>query len=86
MKTTDYLIYRHGANGANQSTERVAVAICTAPNKDAAVERVAREVNCYANQHLSAVPKSRALTTDWNELLTDAAIDDEIVEFRWDDK
>jgi hypothetical protein len=74
---TDYLIYRHGSNSANQSlSDKEPVAIVEAPSRTAAIETEGDEhvrrlaldpsVSVYANQWLEAVPKSKVRVTDWN--------------------
>ena len=70
-RRVDYLIYRHGSNAFNQSmTQAMAVAIVNdAPNETEA-RRFAGEsipaASCYNNQHLEAVPVSRAKRVDVN--------------------
>lgn len=72
-KMTNYLIYRHGSNGANQSMcNKMPVAIVTAESKQAAKDAVALErpeITVYANQFLSAIPESTAPVGDWNAQL-----------------
>jgi len=56
-----YLITRHGANTANQSmTPSMDVCIVAATNADEAVEKAAERINCYFNQHLSAIHENSA--------------------------
>lgn len=85
MKNFNYLIYRTGSNAANQpmTFEPVPIAIVQAPNRDAACEHVecerkdcafvAQSINTtvYANQHLHAVPRSKANPTDWDSVLAE---------------
>ena len=67
MRTTNYLIYRHGSNSANQSmTNKMAIAIMPAVSKDAAIWRAGAYHTVYGNQFLSAVPESKANREDWN--------------------
>lgn len=83
-----YLLYRVGANRANQGDHRVPVAIVEARNQAEATATeipggvpdidlpsasvLAPEITCWANQHLEAVPQSRAPDRDWNSVLEDA--------------
>ena len=67
MRTTNYLIYRHGSNSANQSMcNKMAIAIIEATSKDAAMRQAADDHSVYANQFLSAVAESKANREDWN--------------------
>ena len=66
-RTFTYLVYRHGMNAANQrGTQKMAVAIVDAPNQAEACRKAEEGVSCYFNQHLTAVPQSRASSADWN--------------------
>ncbi|MBW7866546.1 MAG: hypothetical protein H3C30_19295 [Candidatus Hydrogenedentes bacterium] len=65
---SEYLIYRHGSNAANQHMCQTAtVAIVEARNQEEAKTLAAQKVTVYNNQHLEAVPRSRARTEDWND-------------------
>ena len=81
-RTHEYLIYRHGSNSANQSCcDCAPVAIVTAASREEAcrtetltAQTPARlvldpTVSVWSNQHLSAVPRSRASAVDWNSAL-----------------
>lgn len=73
-RTTTYVLFRKGANGANQSLcDRAPVAIVVAASKAEAEQcdhdgsphasafvRLAPHVSVWANQHIEAVPLSRA--------------------------
>lgn len=66
MRTTEYVIYRHGSNGANQSMTLVMpIGIYSGTGKNAierrqdAQEKAAREHTVYNNQWLDGVPSSR---------------------------
>lgn len=72
---TNYLIYRHGANAANQSmTPVMAIDIVAAKNKQEAIAISKGQITCYNNQFLSAVAESKANKTDWFEAATEIAI------------
>lgn len=74
MKTTNYLIYRHGSNSANQSMcSKLAIAIVEATSKDSAIQQAAEDHTVYANQFLSAVAESKANREDWNSAGVDQA-------------
>ena len=67
---TNYLIYRHGSNAANQSRKNVqAIAIIAAESKRHAIDIARLEFTVYANQFLSAVAESRAKNSDWDEVV-----------------
>ena len=71
MATFAYLVYRVGSNAANQSmTHEMPLAIVDAPNREAACQAVqdSGEFTVYANQHLKAVPLSKAKKVDWEYL------------------
>ena len=69
MRTTNYLIYRHGSNSANQSMcNKMAIAIVAATSKDAAIMKAVEDHTVYANQFLSAVAESKANREDWNSV------------------
>lgn len=83
-----YLLYRIGANAANQSSERAPVAIVEAASRkeaeqvetqasptvhDSAWAKLAPEVSVWVNQRLEAVPESRARAGDWNQVLVEEA-------------
>jgi hypothetical protein len=68
-RRADYLIYRHGSNAFNQSmTQTEAVAIVNGAPGETEARRFAGEsipvASCYSNQHLEAVPVSRAKKAD----------------------
>lgn len=69
-RQTEYLIYRHGSNGANQSLcNKAPVAIIVARSRREALEKVATErpdITVYNNQFLTATPQSHANADDWN--------------------
>ena len=71
-KPTQFLIYRHGSNRANQSLcERMPVGVISARTRQEALENFVTEypdVSVYANQYLSAVREADASVTDWNAL------------------
>jgi hypothetical protein len=65
MKTTIYLLYRHGSNAANQSMTPVAVVgYEEAVSREAACRQMARQTTVYANQFLTAKPLSRTSQAD----------------------
>lgn len=68
---TDYLIYRRGANAANQSGRDNAPVLIVngADSADSAIAIAKNHVDTYANQRLSAVARDNAPDEDWNELL-----------------
>lgn len=83
-RSTTYLVYRCGANAANQGmTERMPVAIVEATSQAEATATVRlsddhhapsvlaldHDVTCWANQRFVAVPGSRASVRDWNSLV-----------------
>lgn len=79
MKLTNYLVYRHGSNAANQPLcSKVPVAIVAATSKSEACRIAIQNVVFYANQVASAVPESKANTTDWNFVCEMAAQSDEV--------
>lgn len=66
MKTTEYVIYRHGSNGANQPmTQTMPIGIYDGAGKTAAerradaIEKAASEQTIYNNQWLDAIPSAR---------------------------
>jgi hypothetical protein len=68
-KVTDYLVYRHGSNAANQGMRDVApLEIVSAESREKACEQMAARTTVYANQHLRAVPVSRARAGDVREV------------------
>jgi hypothetical protein len=85
-----YLVYRHGANGANQGGEmKRPVALVRAPSAAAACETVerspgtlyatselvlARGIHAYHNQSFSAVAVSRAPRADVRRVEQDDAL------------
>jgi hypothetical protein len=67
----DYVVYRVGSNAANQSmTHEMAIAVVSAPSREAACQAVrdGGEHTVYANQHLHAVPASKAPRADLEHL------------------
>jgi len=84
-KTTRYLVYRQGANGANQGgANSVPVAIVTARSRAEACEtdsvidgglviytwlKADGDIGAYANQSFYAVPESKAKSSDWDRVL-----------------
>jgi hypothetical protein len=77
---TDYLVYRHGANAANQSVVQTSpLAIVTASSRDEACLKASGHHTVYANQMLSAVPRSRARQSDWNSVVDRSAYDQSAV-------
>lgn len=72
-KLTSYLIYRHGSNAANQSMcNAMPVCIVDAASRQGAIDAVRAnhpEITVYANQYLTAIPKSRVSEQTWNEQL-----------------
>lgn len=75
MKLTNYLIYRHGSNAANQSmTNKLPIAIIEETSKENAVAKALKEHTCYANQFLSAVTESKANKTHWNTVAEEESI------------
>ena len=65
-RTVEYVVYRHGSNGANQSmTQTMPIGIYSGTGKTAterrhaAQEAAAQEHTVYANQWLDAIPSSR---------------------------
>jgi hypothetical protein len=66
---TNYLIYRHGSNAANQPmTPVMALDIVEAKSQDEAKEIAMSRNEVYHNQYLSAVPESKAKVSDWNSV------------------
>lgn len=66
-RSTSYVIYRHGSNGANQSmTQVMSIGIYTGTGRTAvareedACEQAREDHTVYANQWLSAIPATRA--------------------------
>lgn len=79
MKLTNYLIYRHGSNRANQELcSRMAVAIVAATSQQEACRIARQNVVFYANQVAEAVPESKANATDWSFVSEMAAQSDEV--------
>ena len=75
MRLTNYLIYRHGSNSANQSgCNKLAIAIVEATSKGAAIRQAAEDHTVYANQFLSAVAESKANREDWNAVAFEPAV------------
>jgi hypothetical protein len=83
---TMYLIYRNGANSANQPMcDQMPVAIVEAASRDAACATDRHDANgpcylsldesvtCWRDQHFTAVPWSRAKACDWNAVVESAA-------------
>jgi len=65
MRNHVYVIYRHGANAANQGAcNKKIVGTIKAGSREEACKRMASEVTVYHNQHLEAVPLSRLGKTD----------------------
>jgi hypothetical protein len=63
---TQYLIYRHGSNAANQSMcGKLPIDIIEAASKGEAIRIAGENHTCYANQFFSAVCESRAKHDDW---------------------
>jgi len=76
---TNYLIYRHGSNAANQSlTNKLAIDIVEAHNQSEACEIAATRNDCYVNQFFSAVCESRANKEDWNCVCEEQAIQEQL--------
>jgi len=69
---TNFLIYRHGSNAANQSMTPIsAVAIVEAETPEAAKAIAAQDHTCYANQFFSAVAEAdltEEQCEEWNEV------------------
>lgn len=71
---TNYTIFRHGSNAANQHLcERSAVCQVEARNRDAAVEEALDlekegRFTLYANQHLEALPTSRVSYSECEDI------------------
>lgn len=62
---SQYIVYRHGCNSANQSrTPVMAVGIWKANTRAEAIVKAHQDVIVYNNQHLSAKPVSRASKAD----------------------
>jgi hypothetical protein len=66
IRTTEYVVYRHGSNGANQSmTSVMPIGIYSGTGRTAterrqdAQDKAAREHTVYTNQWLDGVPASR---------------------------
>ena len=80
-----YVVYRHGANAANQSrcNKRI-VGTVTATSREEACERMASRVTVYRNQHLEAVPFSRLGKKD-QQLARERDIDNQIDNEAWDE-
>ena len=65
MRNCVYVVYRHGANAANQGAcNKKIVGTIKAGSREEACKRMASEVTVYHNQHLEAVPLSRLGKTD----------------------
>lgn len=72
---TNYLIYRHGSNAANQSmTPVMAIAIVAATSLSAALAATRDQHTVYSNQQLTGVPQSKAKSRDWNEVCEQEAL------------
>jgi hypothetical protein len=68
-RTFDYIVYRHGSNGANQPmTPRVIVGVFSAPNGPSACQQARERCVFYANQHSTCKPLSRASAADRVEI------------------
>lgn len=79
MKLTNYLVYRHGSNRANQELcSKMPVAIVAATSQQEACRIARQNVVFYANQVAEAVPESKASATDWNFVSEMAAQSDEV--------
>ena len=64
---TNYLIYRHGSNAANQSmTPVMPIAIIESKTLNAAIAKARDEHTVYPNQFLTGVCESKAKSSDWN--------------------
>lgn len=66
MKTTEYVVYRHSSNVANQSmTQTMGVGFYTGTGRTAAerradaISKAEGEHTVYGNQHLTALPSCR---------------------------
>src|SRR5690606_38230341 len=80
---TSFLIYRIGANAANQSCrDRMAVAIVDAPTEALALEHAALNIEHFAGQHFEAVPEKEADSDDWNAVVEDDEIQELNVGYR----
>jgi len=78
MKSTNYLIYRHGSNRANQERcSKMPVAIVCATSRQEACRIAQQNVIFHANQTAEAVSESKASATDWNFVGEMAAQSDE---------
>ena len=78
MKSTNYLIYRHGSNRANQELcNKMAVAIVAATSRQEACRIAQQNVLFYPDQTAEAVPASKASRVDWNFVGEMAAQSDE---------
>jgi hypothetical protein len=78
MKFTNYLIYRHGSNRANQELcNKLPVAIVAATSRQEACRIARQSVIFYANQTAEAIPESKANATDWDFVCEVAAQSDE---------
>ena len=71
LKTTEYVIYRHGSNAANQSmTRTMPIGIYSGAGKTAvermqdAYDKASGEHTVYNNQWLEAVPAARVSAED----------------------
>ena len=63
---TEYIVYRHGSNAANQGmTPVMIIGIWEAATRQGAIDKAAEEVVVYNNQHLTATPVSRASRADY---------------------
>jgi hypothetical protein len=82
---TNYLIYRHGSNAANQSMTPTAV-VCSVEAKDQteAVKLAADRVTVYNNQRLEAIPASKCSKED-NRQAFEANLAIEEEDRQWDD-
>ena len=65
MRNHVYVIYRHGANAANQGAcNKKIVGTIKAGSRGEACRLMARKVTVYRNQWLSAVPASKLSEAD----------------------
>ena len=85
MKATEYVVYRHGSNAANQSmTQSMPVGIYTGEGTTArertedACRKAEAEHTVYANQYLTAKPLARTSSEDqtyaWEHQEAEAAL------------
>lgn len=60
MKTYTYIIFRHGANSANQSLcGRAPACTVDAGSREEACQKASEKISVYGNQWLEAIPWSR---------------------------